>query len=121
VTLDQALHALAASNQLPEYGSSPRSRCRRNWRPVSDTLKIGQSSANGWRCASIPARHPGPYSIAILAGLPVFAGGALALINPDYINTLFTDPQGRTAFGAAVTSLTVGIVTMRTIVTRSLS
>jgi Flp pilus assembly protein TadB len=41
--------------------------------------------------------------------------------NPDYFNTLFTDPQGRTVFGAAVTSLTVGIVTMRTIVSRSLS
>ena len=56
-------------------------------------------------------------SIYILAALPVFAGGALAVINPDYLYTLFVDPQGRTVFATAVGMLTTGIVTMRTIVT----
>ena len=59
--------------------------------------------------------------VVCLAALPVFAGGALAVINPDYLDTLFVDSQGRTVFASAVILLTVGIATMRTIVSRSLS
>ena len=126
VTLDQALHALAARNQLPEYGffATALALQSETGGTVSDTLErladvIRKRVAlrEHARALASEART----SIAILAGLPVFAGGALAFINPDYFNTLFTDPQGRTVFGAAVTSLTVGIVTMRTIVSRSLS
>ena len=126
VTLDQALHALAARNRLPEYGffATALALQSETGGTVSDTLErladvIRKRVAlrEHARALASEART----SIAILAGLPVFAGGALAVINPDYLNTLFTDPQGRTVFGAAVASLTVGIVTMRTIVTRSLS
>ena len=60
-------------------------------------------------------------SIYILAALPVFAGGALAIINPDYLHTLFIEPEGRTVFAIAIGMLTTGIITMRTIVSRSLS
>jgi tight adherence protein B len=60
-------------------------------------------------------------SIYILAALPILTGIALAVITPDYIGTLFFDPQGQRIFTIAVISFTLGIVSMQTIVRKSLS
>jgi tight adherence protein B len=126
VTLDQALHALAARNQVPEYGffATALALQSETGGTVSDTLErladvIRKRVAlrEHARALASEART----SIYILAALPVFAGGALALINPDYLYTLFVEPQGRTVFAIAIGMLTTGVVTMRTIVSRSLS
>lgn len=60
-------------------------------------------------------------SAAILAGVPFVAGGALAIISPDYIAVLFDDPRGQKVFAAAVISLGLGILTMRQIIRSALS
>lgn len=126
VTLDQALYALATRNQVPEYGffATALALQSETGGTVSDTLErladvIRRRVAlrEHARALASEART----SIGILAALPVFAGSALAVINPDYLYTLFIEPQGRAVFTTAVTMLTVGIVTMRTIVSRSLS
>jgi tight adherence protein B len=126
VTLEQALHALAARNQVPEYGffatalalqSETGGTVSETLERLADVIRKRVALREHARALASEART----SIGILAALPVFAGSALAVVNPDYLNTLFTDPQGRTVFAIAVTSLTVGIATMRTIVSRSLS
>lgn len=56
----------------------------------------------------------------ILGCLPVLAGGALYLLNPDYVNILFYDPTGRLVLASAITSLGVGAFIMRTIIEKTL-
>jgi tight adherence protein B len=126
VTLDQTLCALASRNKLSEYGffATALALQAETGGTISDTLErladvIRKRVAlrEHARALASEART----SIYILAALPVFAGGALAVINPEYLYTLFVEPQGRTVFAIAVAMLTTGIVTMRTIVSRSLS
>lgn len=126
VTLNEALQGLANRNDLPEYGffATALTLQSETGGTVTDTLErlaevIRKRVAlrEHARALASEART----SIAILAALPVFTGTALALINPDYISVLFTDSQGRGVLIAAISSLSVGVVTMRTIVSRSLS
>jgi tight adherence protein B len=126
VSLEQALHALAARNQLPEYGffatalalqSETGGTISDMLERLADVIRKRVALREHARALASEART----SIYILAALPVFAGSALAVINPDYLYTLFVEPQGRTVFATAVGMLTTGIVTMRTIVSRSLS
>ncbi len=58
-------------------------------------------------------------SATVLALLPLATGGLIFAMNPVYIGVLFTDPMGRSILGGAVVSL--GMVTMRTIIRRTLS
>lgn len=60
-------------------------------------------------------------SAIILGALPFFTGGVLALLNPDYLGLLFTDPTGQKILGAACGLLLVGILIMRSMIKRSLS
>jgi tight adherence protein B len=126
VTLDQALQDLAARNDLPEYGffATALALQAETGGTVSDTLdRLAEvirkrvALREHARALASEART----SIAILAALPIFTGVALALLKPDYIATLFTDPLGQRVFAAAIISLSTGILTMRTIVNRSLS
>jgi tight adherence protein B len=126
VTLEQALIDMAARNQLSEYGffATALALQSETGGTVSDMLErlaevIRKRVAlrEHARALASEART----SIGILAALPLFTGTALALINPDYINTLFVDPQGRKVFATAIVLMAVGVATMRTIVRRSLS
>jgi tight adherence protein B len=125
VALDQALQGLAERNKLPEYGffATALSLQSETGGTVSDTLerladviRKRVSLREHARALASEART----SIMILAALPVCTGLALAAINPDYISTLFVDPQGRRIFTLALGSLSMGIFSMRTIVSRSL-
>lgn len=126
VTLDQALHALASRNQVPEYGffatalalqSETGGTVSETLERLADVIRKRVALREHARALASEART----SIGILAALPAFAGGTLAVINPDYLNTLFVDPKGRTVLAVAVGMLITGIGTMRTIVSRSLS
>lgn len=59
-------------------------------------------------------------SAIILAFLPLVTGGLLYLINPPYIMQLFIVPAGQSMLGAACVSLTCGLLTIRTLIRRSL-
>ena len=59
-------------------------------------------------------------STAILAVLPLLAGGAMWLENPSYMSMLFDDPTGKTILAAAATSLGVGLLVARAMTQASL-
>lgn len=60
-------------------------------------------------------------SAGLLAALPFVTGGAMALLNPEYISLLFTDPTGRKILAAAIGMLLLGISAMRWLIKKSLS
>jgi tight adherence protein B len=126
VTLEEALHGLATRNKVAEYGffatalglqAETGGTVGDTLERLADVIRKRVALREHARALASEART----SIGILAALPVFTGGALALITPDYINTLFFDPQGRRIFTMAIVSFSLGIVTMQSIVKRSLS
>jgi tight adherence protein B len=126
VTLEEALRHMAARNPISEYGffatalalqSETGGAISDTLERLADVIRKRVAMREHARALAAEART----SIAILAALPVFTGLALAAINPDYIATLFNDPQGRRIFASAVISLSTGILTMRLIVSRSLA
>jgi tight adherence protein B len=60
-------------------------------------------------------------SAAILAGLPFFAGGLIALLNPSYVAVLVTDDAGRQLLSVAIGMLLAGIAIMRGMIRKALT
>ena len=60
-------------------------------------------------------------SAGILAALPFFTAGVLAVLSPGYVAMLFTDPSGQRVLAAAIGLLLIGILVMRSMIKRSLS
>ncbi len=52
-------------------------------------------------------------SAVILVALPFVAGGALAIVNPGYLDIMFIDPRGIRLLSYGITFLVLGILTMR--------
>lgn len=57
----------------------------------------------------------------VLIALPFITAGALAFVAPQYLMVLFTTSKGQTMLLAAVGLLGTGVLTMRTMIRRSLS
>jgi tight adherence protein B len=68
------------------------------------------------RALSAEARVSG----MILAALPFLVGGAMYLMNRDFVMMLFIDPRGRFMLGVAVLSLVTGLTTMAVMIKRAL-
>lgn len=60
-------------------------------------------------------------SAAILAALPFFAGGLIALLNPSYVSVLVTDEAGRQLLALAIGMLLLGITIMRGMIRKALT
>jgi tight adherence protein B len=60
-------------------------------------------------------------SAGILAILPFFTAGALAVMNPGYLGLLFNDPGGQRILAVASGLMLLGILSMRSLIRRSLS
>jgi tight adherence protein B len=60
-------------------------------------------------------------SAGILAALPFFTAGVLAVLSPSYIVLLFNDAGGQRILAAAIGLLLTGILVMRSMIKRSLS
>ncbi len=60
-------------------------------------------------------------SAGILAALPFFTCGVLAVLSPGYIALLFSDPGGQQILAAAIGMLVIGILLMRGMIRRALS
>lgn len=58
---------------------------------------------------------------AALVAMPFLAAGGLALLQPAYLAVLFTDDRGRLILAGAIGSLTLGILSMRFIIKRTLA
>jgi tight adherence protein B len=55
-------------------------------------------------------------SAIVIGSLPFFACGALAVLNPGYLMVFITDPNGGYIVGAALGMLTLGVLTMRSMI-----
>ena len=51
-------------------------------------------------------------SAMIIGALPFIMAGVIWFVNPNYMDTLFTDPRGWTMIGVGLTSLTFGVGVM---------
>lgn len=58
----------------------------------------------------------GKLSMYVLLALPFFIIGALFIVNPTYIKTLFTEPAGRIMCGVALFMMLVGAIVMKRMV-----
>ncbi|MBX6740528.1 MAG: type II secretion system F family protein [Acetobacteraceae bacterium] len=58
-------------------------------------------------------------SATILSGLPFVAAGAIMVLNPGYIQVLFTDPRGNNFLAAFAILLSLGLLTIRWLIQRS--
>ena len=55
----------------------------------------------------------GKFSAVVLIGLPFLVASVIALINPDYIRTLITDPVGNILVVVAIIMMILGVVVMK--------
>lgn len=60
-------------------------------------------------------------SAAVLTGVPIVTGLGLAVINPEYMEVLFTDPRGHNLLVASAALLGFGTLTIRTLIRRTLA
>jgi tight adherence protein B len=60
-------------------------------------------------------------SAMVLAAMPFVTSGAIMLITPGYFHPLFHDPKGGWIIGAALCSITFAMLTMRTMLRKSMA
>ena len=124
--LEDGLRELSTRNRLPEYRffATALALQSQTGGGLTETLenlaevirkRIGLQ-ARGYALAA-EART----SAGVLTALPIFAGLALAVLNPDYISPLFAPGSGQTLLGVTVAWLGTGIYVMRLLIRRSLS
>ena len=124
--LEDGLRDMATRNQLPEYRffATALSLQSQTGGGLTETLenlaevirKRIALQARGYALAA-EART----SAGVLTALPVFAGLALAVLNPDYVGALFEPGSGQTVLGVTVVWLGMGMYVMRLLIRRSLS
>jgi tight adherence protein B len=119
--LDEAVTELAVRTGLAEYRffATALSLQTQTGGTLSETLEnladvIRRRAALKARGHAMTAEAR--TSSAILAMLPVVTGGMLFVLNPAYMMILFTDPLGKMFFSAAIISLSLGMLAIRTII-----
>jgi len=125
-TLEDALWAMARRTGLPDYAffAVALTLQGQTGGNLTDTLEnladvVRKRVALKARALALAAEAR--TSAAVLIAVPVIAGSALMLLNPDYIGLLIHERRGRLVLGGAVLMLTLGILSMRTIIRRSLT
>jgi tight adherence protein B len=126
VPLDEALRVMAERNGLPEYRffATALALQGQTGGNLSETLeglaetirKRVAARARGYALAA-EART----SANVLIVLPMLLFVALWFMNPSYIGSLTAPGAGRMVLGGAVFLLSLGVVTMRTLIKKSLS
>ena len=119
--LDEAVTELAVRTGLAEYRffATALSLQTQTGGTLSETLEnladvIRKRAALKARGHAMTAEAR--TSSMILAMLPFVTGGMLYALNPSYMMLLFTDPTGKIFFSAAVVSLIMGMLSIRTII-----
>ena len=126
VTIEAALHDMAARNRLQEYrffatALALQSQTGGGLTEALDILADVMRKRLALTVRAHALASEAKTSIAILAALPFVSGGALAFLNPSYIGLLFRDPSGQRVLGLAILSLGSGLFVMRSMIKRSLS
>ena len=113
VPLEDGLRELSERNSLPEYqffatALSLQAQTGGGLSETLDNLADVIRKRVALRARAYALASEARTSIIILASLPVVAGGALAVLNPTYIDVLFFDPSGRKVLAMALVSLGTG-------------
>lgn len=126
VPLDEALVQLATNNDLREYRffATALSLQRQAGGGLTETLEnladvIRKRVAARSRARALASEAN--TSAGILSAMPVVTGLGLWVINPVYINTLFTNPGGQRLLALAVILLGTGIFIMRWLIRKTLT
>ncbi len=126
VTLEDALREMATRNNLQEYRvvSTALSLQSQTGGGLSDTLE-GLADVMRRRLALKARGHAlaaeAKTSIIILASLPFISGGALGVLNPQYMGRLFYDHGCEKLLLAAIIMLAGGLLVMRGMIRRILA
>ena len=126
VTLDDALRAMAGRNKLQEYRffATALSLQSQTGGGLSETLEnLGDVIRKrvGVRQKGEALSSEAKMSSIVLGALPPFAAVALWVMNSAYIILLFTDPLGQKILAGAIVMLGMGIMSMKTMIRKSLS
>jgi tight adherence protein B len=126
VPLDDALREMSERNRLPEYRffatalalqSQTGGSLAEALENLADTIRKRLAARMRGRALAAEARM----SAYILGGLPIVTGIMLELVDPDYMQVLFTDPAGRKLLWAGAGLLCLGGFTMRLLIRKSLT
>ena len=126
MTLDDALRAMASRNKLQEYRifAPALSLQTQTGGGLSETLEnlgdvIRKRVAVRQKGEALSSEAK--MSSIVLGALPPFAAVALWVMNSAYIILLFTDPLGQKILVGAIMMLGLGIMSMKTMIRKSLS
>jgi len=125
VALDDAVMNMARRSKMPEYRffATAISLQMQTGGALSETLEnladvIRKRVALKARAMALASEAR--TSAMVLAALPFVSGTSLYVLNPDYIGKLFQPGLGQTIFSGAVLSLSLGLLTMRSLIRASL-
>jgi len=126
VSLDEALRNAAQRIDLPDFNFFTASIAlqRETGGNLTETLQNLSQIIRRRKELQLKARaltSEARTSSLVIGSLPFVASGALAVINPEYIGKLITDPRGVYILGAASCSMIAGIVVMRQLIRRSVN
>jgi tight adherence protein B len=123
--LDLALKAMAQRAGLPEYQflATALSLQAQTGGGLTETLEnladvIRKRVALRSKAYALAAEARA--STLVLAALPFVSGLGIAVLNPSYITVLFVDDAGRNLLGVGILLLSVGLISMRMIIQKSL-
>ena len=126
VMLDESLWKMAARTGLREYrfvavALSLQTQTGGNiteaLENLADVIRKRAALRQRGKALSSEARA----TAAVLTALPFLTGGALFVISPQYMALLFSDPMGKKIFLGVIGFLFCGLMTMRSMIKRSLS
>jgi len=126
VPLDEAATEMGARNDLAEYRffaiaiglqAQTGGGLSETLENLADLIRKRLALRERGRALSSEART----SALILGGLPVVLGAGLWLINPGYMSVMVTTNTGHKILGAAILSLALGALSMRTIIKKTLT
>lgn len=126
ITLQDSLVALAMRTGLQEYrffavALALQGQTGGNLTETLENLAEVVRKRVALRARAIALAAEARMTSYVLIGLPFFTAGALAFVAPSYLSVLVTTSQGRTMLCVALGLLVLGIVVMRTMISRSLS
>jgi tight adherence protein B len=125
ITLEEALHRAAARVMVVEFNffvvtltlqRESGGNLTETLATLSSVLRRRSELRAKTRALTAEAR----LSAMVLAAMPLFTAGAIAVINPGYFKPMFADPRGGYILGAAILNLSLAMLTMRTMLRRTM-
>lgn len=119
--LEEAMWAMATRLSLPEFNFlvislSVQRETGGNLAETLDNLNQILRSRFQMRLKIKAMASQATASALIIGSLPFVMGAMMAVLNPDYLSILFTDPLGQTMFAGGLISLATGSFIMRKMV-----